>query len=59
MTASTGPRHVAGDGTSPADPAVAERLHRLFGYLRAVRAVFDRPVRDLTVGGPAGGDELF
>jgi very-short-patch-repair endonuclease len=31
--------------------AVGERLHRLFDYLRAVRAVFDRPARDITAGG--------
>jgi very-short-patch-repair endonuclease len=43
------------EGAAPADPMVVERLHRLFGYLRAVRAVFDRPVRDIT----ASGEELL
>ncbi|HKF00021.1 MAG TPA: AAA domain-containing protein, partial [Actinomycetes bacterium] len=33
------------------DAAVDERLPRLFEYLRAVRALFDRPVRDITAAG--------
>ena len=42
MTATT---RVDADAGGPADPAMAERLHRLFSYLRAVRTV-EVPVTD-------------
>lgn len=48
MTAAT---RVGSDSTGPADPVAVERLHRLFGYLRAVRSVFERPVRDIAATG--------